>query len=81
MPLPPEQAWFAVKRYGYGWGLPKRWQGWVVLLGYFAAFFAGLVWFRDLRGWVFVHVLALTLILVATCWWKGEPPRWRWGDE
>ncbi len=22
--------WFPVKRYGWGWGLPVRWQGWVV---------------------------------------------------
>jgi hypothetical protein len=37
MSLPKNQAWFAAKRYGYGWGLPLRWQGWVVVLGYIAA--------------------------------------------
>jgi hypothetical protein len=26
--------WFRARRYGYGWGLPTRWQGWAVLLGY-----------------------------------------------
>ena len=27
--------WFRAKEYGWGWGLPLTWQGWVV----FAAFF------------------------------------------
>ena len=22
--------WFPAKRYGYGWGLPHTWQGWIV---------------------------------------------------
>jgi hypothetical protein len=25
--------------------------------------------------------LALSAVLVAVCWWKGEPPRWRWGGD
>ena len=29
-----EGAWFAPKRYGYGAGLPIRWQGWAVLIAY-----------------------------------------------
>ena len=24
-----------------------------------------------------VHVLSG--LLIAICWWKGEPPKWRWG--
>ena len=30
--------WFPAKRYGWGWGIPNRWQGWLVL-----AVFAGLL--------------------------------------
>ena len=26
--------WFPAKKYGYGWGLPITWQGWVVTLSY-----------------------------------------------
>ena len=26
-------------------------------------------------------MLVLTALLVALCWWKGEPARWRWGDD
>ncbi|WCT72450.1 hypothetical protein PQ455_12480 [Sphingomonas naphthae] len=29
-----EHAWFAPKRFGYGAGLPIRWQGWAVLAAY-----------------------------------------------
>jgi len=28
--------WFAPKTYGYGAGLPIKWQGWALLLGYTA---------------------------------------------
>ena len=23
----------------------------------------------------------MSAVLIAICWWKGEPPRWRWGAE
>ena len=26
-----KKIWFPAKRYGWGWGLPCAWQGWVVL--------------------------------------------------
>ncbi|HTS17465.1 MAG TPA: hypothetical protein VMP11_07825 [Verrucomicrobiae bacterium] len=26
-----KRVWFRAKRYGWGWGLPCAWQGWVVL--------------------------------------------------
>jgi hypothetical protein len=28
--------WFPAKRYGYGWGIPNSWQGWVVLVAFVA---------------------------------------------
>jgi len=27
------------------------------------------------------YVLVLGGLLVLVCWLKGEPPRWRWGDD
>jgi hypothetical protein len=30
----PPRYWFPAKRYGWGWGLPCAWQGWLVLVGY-----------------------------------------------
>ena len=33
--------WFPAKRYGWGWGFPIAWQGWVVLLVYLVLLFLG----------------------------------------
>jgi hypothetical protein len=81
MPLPRDRAWFAAKRYGWGWGLPLRWQGWVVMGGFVAALIAGAPLARN-EAAVFVgYSLALALVLFGICYWKGEQPRWRWGKE
>lgn len=72
--------WFAAKRYGWGWGLPLTWQGWVVL-GVFAALLsAGALLLTPGRGPAFaIYVLVTSAALVLVCYLKGEPPRWRWG--
>ncbi len=75
--------WFPAKRYGWGWGLPRTWEGWAVLLGFLALLVAGTVIVppgRSLTGFI-VYTGVLVALLVFICWWKGEPPRWRWGDE
>jgi hypothetical protein len=73
--------WFPSKRYGWGWGLPVRWLGWLVLTAYMCLL--GLcVWVAPpLRNQLafFGLVGLLTALLVAICWVKGEPPKWRWG--
>jgi xanthine/uracil permease len=33
---------------------------------------------RSVVGFV-AAMSGLSLALIAICWWKGEPPRWRWG--
>jgi uncharacterized membrane protein YhaH (DUF805 family) len=81
MSLPKDQAWFHAKRYGYGWGLPARWQGWLALLVFFAALAAGAGLARSHRIAFVVYVAAWGVALVALCAWKGESPRWRWGKE
>ena len=31
---------------------------------------------------VFYAVLAVsTVLLLLICWWRGEPPRWRWDEN
>lgn len=74
--------WFAAKRYGWGWGLPLTWQGWVVYVGWFAAFFGGLAMLglRQLQAAHFAFVVAMVTLLVVVCYLKGEPQRWRSGD-
>ncbi len=78
-----ESYWFPAKRYGWGWGLPIRWQGWLVLLLWCAALLGGLYWLRarqQLPSRV-AFVLVMVIILALACYRKGEPPRWRWGDR
>lgn len=74
--------WFPVKRYGWGWGLPSCWQGWVVLALYLIAMLTGALFFPPHQRLVeyLLYGHAVTLLLVLVCWLKGEPPRWRWGD-
>jgi hypothetical protein len=53
----------------------------------FAAFFvlllAGIYLFppgQSLAAF-FLYVIVLCVVLLGICWLKGEPPRWRWGDD
>jgi hypothetical protein len=74
--------WFPVKRYGWGWGLPVRWQGWVVFAAYAALLYGGIYYFkpqRDVLG-IAVYISLLTVALIAIVAIKGERPvGWRWG--
>jgi hypothetical protein len=88
--LPPREVppgvWFPAKRFGWGWGPPCRWQGWIVMGLWLAGMVGGLAFLS--RGPVTAGRLmgALGLIAAATgmlllfSWIKGEKPRWRWGD-
>ncbi|MHC1769236.1 MAG: hypothetical protein AB9869_33970 [Verrucomicrobiia bacterium] len=82
MSLPRNKAWFGAKTYGYGWGLPRRWQGWAVFLGYLSAVIAAsfLLAPKHVVGF-FILLWVLTLGVLGMCMWKGEQPRWRWGGE
>jgi len=76
------QIWFPAKRYGWGWGFPVAWQGWVVYGIFIALVIAGSTWYvRTLNPLFFVYLIVISAVLIAICWWKGEPPRWRWGDD
>ena len=70
--------WFPTKRYGWGWGLPSTWQGWVLLVGFLALLVLGSVWFPPDRrlGWYLGYVFVLSALFVAVVWCKGEPQRW-----
>jgi len=75
--------WFRAKRYGWGWGLPASWQGWLVAACYVALLGLGFVLFppASQTAAFILYVVGLTVLLIAICWLKGEPPRWRWGDK
>jgi hypothetical protein len=77
-----QKYWFRAKRYGWGWGPPIRWQGWAVFIAWLIVFFSG-VWYLASRHSL-LHVVfasAMVILLLLICYWKGEPPRWRWGDR
>jgi hypothetical protein len=76
-------AWFAAKRYGFGTGLPIRWQGWAMLAVVIVLVVAVQAWVpRDrigTKGW-------LSLILLAGATWIAARHtrggwRWRWGER
>ncbi|HEV2539907.1 MAG TPA: hypothetical protein VGU03_09395 [Frateuria sp.] len=75
--------WFPAKRYGWGWGLPITWQGWLVLLvclGIVAAAVHFVPPDRDPLAFALAIGAAVVAQSVAF-WLKGERPRWRWGDD
>jgi lipoprotein signal peptidase len=78
-----KKYWFPANRYGLGWGLPSTLQGWVILTIYLALIVAGIFIFHpEEELTLFVAFTGiLSLILIAVCWIKGEPPRWRWGND
>lgn len=80
-PAPTPRYWFAAKTYGWGWGLPLTWEGWMVMLAYLTLLPCAVALFPPQRGMpgFLASVFGLSAGLIAVCWWKGEPPRWRWG--
>lgn len=76
-------AWFAPKSYGYGAGPPIAWQGWALLLVYFASLglSAWLVLPRSIGGFIAIVAVA-TVALVLLCAMKTRGGwHWRWGDK
>jgi hypothetical protein len=80
----PSSFWFPAKRYGFGWALPTRWQGWAVLAVYCVLVLAGVRFLQVERGTpaFLAYLVAITVMLVAIVAAKGERPlRWRWGKR
>ncbi|MRR18062.1 MAG: hypothetical protein EG826_16565 [Deltaproteobacteria bacterium] len=71
-----KQYWFPAKRYGWGWGLPRAWQGKAVLIAFFVLVAAGAVSVLPHYGNTasVVYGGVLCCLLVAVCWFEGEPP-------
>jgi len=75
--------WFPAKTYGWGWGLPSSWQGWLVLAAFAALLLVGSFVFppTTVLGPYLAYTAVLCILLVGVCWLKGESPRWRWGKD
>jgi hypothetical protein len=72
--------WFPAKEYGWGWGLPCAWQGWVVMLVYIGIVVGATIFFWPaLNNKLYlVFVLGLSFLYGLVCCWKGEKPAWKW---
>jgi len=73
--------WFPAKKYGWGWGLPSAWQGWLVFAIYICSIFLNILFLLNSNNKIlfYLGIGFLTIILLLVCWIKGEPPKWRWG--
>lgn len=78
-----KKYWFPAKKYGWGWGFPTTWQGWLVLLAFIAALGTlAFIFVPKEHPFSFYFSLVIaTVILIVICLVKGEPPRWRWGGK
>ena len=77
------KIWFPAKRYGYGWGPPVCWQGWLFLVSWLVGLYAGVYFLRPDRHPVlfFVHLAVFISVLLLVCRLKGEKTGWRWGGK
>jgi hypothetical protein len=74
---------FSAKKYGWGWGLPSAWQGWVTLVFYLGSIALSVYCFppeEKLVLFIF-SIIVLSVLLIVICWIKGEPPKWRRGKR
>jgi hypothetical protein len=79
---PPRRYWFPAKRYGWGWGSPTTWQGWLVLVVWLAITIPTSLWLGpQSTGLFLLFILGMCVVLGLVCYLTGEPPRWRWGDD
>lgn len=78
-----DDYWFPAKTLGWGWGLPITWQGWVVYGVAAVLVVCGHFFFppQTHTGFFLAYIWIVVLALVAVCWLKGEPPRWRWRKQ
>ena len=75
-----KKIWFPAKRYGWGWGFPICWQGWVVFGVYFALLLgASFLLLPKYFVFFYLFMTPISVLLIAICWLKGEKPCWRWG--
>lgn len=78
---PDDGAWFGPKAFGYGAGLPIRWQGWALVIAHFGLILLGVVLLgnhpKAVTLWALLFGL-LPLPLYAAKTRGGW--HWRWGN-
>jgi len=81
----PKKLWFKRKIFGWGW-VPVRAEGMIVVLIYTISLFAIFLSVdrkshsvSDTLYGIFLPFIAVTVLLILICFWKGERPHWQWG--
>lgn len=76
-------SWFAPKRFGYGAGLPIRWQGWALMLGYIALVIGVTIALMPGHPGTFAGIVlaATAAIVVISARHTRGGWRWRWGGD
>jgi hypothetical protein len=69
------KPWFAHKRFGYGAALPISWEGWAVLLVFFAGLIGAVVLLDGAARVLGVGGLVIALFVIAAAKTEGG---WRW---
>lgn len=75
-------AWFLPKTFGYGAGLPIRWQGWAVIGIHLLVVVTAAALLIERAPVVFAAILVVaTAVLLLLCAAKTRGGwRWRWGE-
>jgi hypothetical protein len=77
-----EDAWFAPKLFGFGFGVPIAWQGWVLGLGFLAVVGALVLALKN-HPVQLIPALMLPIVAFAVigCRKTRGGCRWHWGRE
>ena len=78
-----KKTWFPAKKYGWGWGAPCAWQGWVVLVVFVVLLCVTSALFLPSGhfGLYITSAAVLCISVIVICLIKGERPGWRWGNS
>jgi hypothetical protein len=72
-----EGAWFRAKKFGYGAGLPFKWQGWALLLGHMALIIGAALLFKD-SPVIFVPLALLIALAPMPVYAARTEGGWKW---
>jgi hypothetical protein len=67
--------WFPAKTYGWGWGIPSTWEGWVVMALFMAVMLAGGIYLlpRYGEGPFLAFTFVCCMALLAEGWPLDDP--------
>lgn len=77
-----EGPWFRAKRFGYGAGLPFKWQGWVLLVTHMTLI-SGLAFMLSNKPIIMVPVILLAAFAPLPIYAARTEGGWKWrnGDK